>query len=84
MFLNVPRPYRDSTPESELLKRFADRFRLEEWPSPRLPEVYYDERALALGNSEYTSLHAKCIVVDARKALVTSANFTESCSDAKY
>lgn len=29
MFLNAPRPYRDSTPEAELLKRFADRFRLD-------------------------------------------------------
>jgi phosphatidylserine/phosphatidylglycerophosphate/cardiolipin synthase-like enzyme len=78
MFLNVPRPYRDSTPEAELLVRFADRFRLEEWPGPRVPEVFYDRRALALGNCERVSLHAKCIVVDERKTLVTSANFTEA------
>jgi phosphatidylserine/phosphatidylglycerophosphate/cardiolipin synthase-like enzyme len=78
MFLNVPRPYRDSTPEAELLKRFADKFRLEEWPGPRPPEVYYDGRALALGASEHASLHAKCIVVDGQKAFVTSANFTEA------
>ena len=78
MFLNVPRPYCDSTPETELLKRFADRFRLHEWPGARAPEVYYDRRALALGDSEHASLHAKCIVVDERKALVTSANFTEA------
>jgi phosphatidylserine/phosphatidylglycerophosphate/cardiolipin synthase-like enzyme len=78
MFLNVPRPYRDSTPEAELLKRFADKFRLEEWPGPRPPEVYYDRRALVSGNFEHSSLHAKCIVVDERKAFVTSANFTEA------
>jgi phosphatidylserine/phosphatidylglycerophosphate/cardiolipin synthase-like enzyme len=78
MFLNVPRPYRDSTPEAELLKRFADRFRLNEWAGPRAPEIYYDRRALALGHSGHASLHAKCIVVDERKALVTSANFTEA------
>ena len=78
MFLNVPRPYRDATPEAELLKRFADKFRLEEWPGPRPPEVYYDGRALALGASEHASLHAKCIVVDEHKVLVTSANFTEA------
>jgi len=78
MFLNVPRPYRDSTSEAELLKRFVDRFRRDEWPGPRIPEVYYDPRAVALGDSEHTSLHAKCIVIDARKALVTSANFTEA------
>jgi phosphatidylserine/phosphatidylglycerophosphate/cardiolipin synthase-like enzyme len=78
MFLNVPRPYRDATPEAELLKRFADKFRLEEWPGSRPPEVYYDGRALALGASEHASLHAKCIVVDEHKVLVTSANFTEA------
>ena len=78
MFLNVSRPYRDLTPEAELLKRFADRFRLDEWPGPRPPEVYYDRRALSLGDSEHTSLHAKCIVVDECRTLVTSANFTEA------
>jgi phosphatidylserine/phosphatidylglycerophosphate/cardiolipin synthase-like enzyme len=78
MFLNVARPYRDSAPEAELLKRFADRFRLDEWPGPRAPEVYYDRRALALGDWEHASLHAKCIVVDERKAFITSANFTEA------
>jgi phosphatidylserine/phosphatidylglycerophosphate/cardiolipin synthase-like enzyme len=78
MFLNVARPYRDSTPEAELVKRFADRFRIDEWQGPRAPEVYYDRRALALGDSEHASLHAKCIVVDERKAFVTSANFTEA------
>ena len=78
MFLNVPRPYRDLTPETELLKRFADKFRLEEWPGARPPEVYYDRRALASGTTEHASLHAKCIVVDEHKVLVTSANFTEA------
>jgi phosphatidylserine/phosphatidylglycerophosphate/cardiolipin synthase-like enzyme len=78
MFLNVQRPYRDVTPEAELLKRFASKFRLEEWPGPRPPEVYYDGRALALGASDHASLHAKCIVVDEHKVLVTSANFTEA------
>jgi phosphatidylserine/phosphatidylglycerophosphate/cardiolipin synthase-like enzyme len=78
MFLNVPRPYRDSTPEAELLKRFADKFRQEEWPGPRPPVIYYDRRALASGRSEHFSLHAKCIVADEHKAFVTSANFTEA------
>ncbi len=78
MLLNVQRPYRDSTPEAELLVRFANRFRLREWPGPTVPKVYYDRRALALRESERASLHAKCIVVDERKAFITSANFTEA------
>jgi phosphatidylserine/phosphatidylglycerophosphate/cardiolipin synthase-like enzyme len=78
MFLNVPRLFRDVTPEHELLKRFADKFRLNEWPGDRLPEVYYDRRTLDTEDYERSSLHAKCVVIDERKALVTSANFTEA------
>lgn len=78
MFLNVPRPHRDLTPESELLKRFADNFREKEWPGRRFPNVYYDRRALALSHSRRASLHAKCVVIDKRKTFVTSANFTEA------
>jgi len=62
MFLNVPRPYGDSTPEAELLLGFATKFRSKEWPGSKLPELYYDRRALAVENYERTSLHAKCIV----------------------
>jgi phosphatidylserine/phosphatidylglycerophosphate/cardiolipin synthase-like enzyme len=78
MFLNVPRPFRDVTPEHELLKRFADKFRLNEWPGDRLPEFYYDRRTLDTEDYDRSSLHAKCVVIDERKALVTSANFTEA------
>lgn len=38
------------------------------------PEVYYDPRQTA--EREFVSLHAKCVVVDEREALLTSANFT--------
>jgi phosphatidylserine/phosphatidylglycerophosphate/cardiolipin synthase-like enzyme len=78
MFLNVSRPHRDSTPEAELLKRFADKFCREEWPGTRLPDIYYDRRALAINHAQRASLHAKCIVIDQRKTFVTSANFTEA------
>jgi phosphatidylserine/phosphatidylglycerophosphate/cardiolipin synthase-like enzyme len=40
-------------------------------PSPR---VYFDPRIAA--TTSYVSLHAKCVVVDHRLALITSANFT--------
>jgi phosphatidylserine/phosphatidylglycerophosphate/cardiolipin synthase-like enzyme len=78
MFLNVPRPFRDHTLEQELVKRFADKFRLSEWPGEKLPEVYYDRRTLSMEDYDRSSLHAKCIVIDEGKALVTSANFTEA------
>jgi phosphatidylserine/phosphatidylglycerophosphate/cardiolipin synthase-like enzyme len=78
MSLNVPRPYRDLTNEAALLKGFADKFRLTEWPGSKTPEVYFDRRALAVVNFDRASLHAKCIVVDECKTLLTSANFTEA------
>lgn len=48
---------------------------LKQWPGPRLPTLYYDPRAL---NDVHTRavMHAKCILVDDRAALVTSANLT--------
>ena len=47
----------------------------------RLPELYYDPRSLDLEAVKRSSLHAKCIVVDRRVALVTSANFTEAAQE---
>jgi phosphatidylserine/phosphatidylglycerophosphate/cardiolipin synthase-like enzyme len=45
------------------------------WPfsGPR-PHVYFDVRALAA--RPRFNMHAKCVVVDGERALVTSANFT--------
>lgn len=40
------------------------------------PAIYYDPRTAAPG-PPWVSLHAKCVVVDARWSLVTSANFTD-------
>jgi phosphatidylserine/phosphatidylglycerophosphate/cardiolipin synthase-like enzyme len=37
--------------------------------------VYYDPRTVLPRN--WVSLHAKCVVVDGRFTLVTSANFTD-------
>lgn len=81
MFLNVARRYGDETVEAQLLKAFADDFRTHQWPGVRMPEVFYDPRALAPGRGPRASLHAKCIVVDDERVLVTSANFTEAAQE---
>ncbi len=78
LYLNVQRKYGDETADSVLLKKFADRFRHQVWPGERLPEVYHDPRALAVGGKTRACLHAKCIVVDEDRALVSSAHFTEA------
>jgi phosphatidylserine/phosphatidylglycerophosphate/cardiolipin synthase-like enzyme len=78
LFLDVQRPATDTSLPEELLRRFAARFRTEVWPGVKLPELYYDPRSLDTEGVKRSSLHAKCIVVDRRVSLVTSANFTEA------
>jgi phosphatidylserine/phosphatidylglycerophosphate/cardiolipin synthase-like enzyme len=54
-----------------------DRFLRDVWTfgAPK-PEVYYDPRTASPG-PPWASLHAKCIVVDDERSLITSANFTD-------
>ncbi len=81
MFFNVGRPYGDTSDDSEILRRFAERFREEHWPWESPPAVFYDPRALSRESGPRSVLHAKCVVVDDERALVTSANFTEAAQE---
>jgi phosphatidylserine/phosphatidylglycerophosphate/cardiolipin synthase-like enzyme len=75
--VNVGREGDFSTPEQQVLARFAEGFWRNHWPWPKRPCVYYDPRALSTDPAICASLHAKCIVIDDKIAFVTSANFTE-------
>jgi len=56
-------------------QRCAMAFIRDNWPfGEPVPEFYFDPRTAKPG--DMTKLHAKCIVVDDRWSLVTSANFT--------
>jgi len=81
LFLNIQRPYKDETPETILLRQFADTFRSEIWPGDRLPEVFYDPRALEIGPGPKACLHAKVVVVDDERVFISSANFTEAAHE---
>jgi len=83
MFLNVERGQQDTSSAAEILKGFAERFQTREWPGRRLPAVYHDPRALEPieRGRKRSSLHAKCVLVDDQRALVTSANFTEAAQE---
>jgi phosphatidylserine/phosphatidylglycerophosphate/cardiolipin synthase-like enzyme len=82
MFLNVNRPFGNTSTDGELIAAFAYRFRTEHWPVDRaLPEIYFDPRSLAIDAKRKAVLHAKCIVVDERTAFVSSANFTEAAQE---
>jgi len=81
IFANVSRPYRSDTADSILLRQFADSFRNDIWPGTRMPEVFHDPRALSTDPGPRACLHAKCVVIDDQRALITSANFTEAAHD---
>jgi phosphatidylserine/phosphatidylglycerophosphate/cardiolipin synthase-like enzyme len=77
LFLNVARPDNDATKAEIIVSQYAQRFRNSQWPKGcRLPEVYYDPRSVA--EDKRSSLHAKCVVVDAEQVFVSSANFTKA------
>ncbi|WP_437939474.1 DISARM system phospholipase D-like protein DrmC [Sorangium sp. So ce341] len=64
--------------EREVEDTFLVWFRREIWPWDTVPEVYYDPRSLSTSGEDSACLHAKCVVVDDARALVTSANLTEA------
>jgi hypothetical protein len=76
--LDIARRSGDTSPPEEIVKKFVKEFRQKHWPWPELPELYYDPRALVSAGEGRASLHAKCVVVDRKAALITSANFTEA------
>jgi phosphatidylserine/phosphatidylglycerophosphate/cardiolipin synthase-like enzyme len=78
VFANVHREPGDERPAAALVAEFSTRFRAELWPGPPWPAVYHDPRSPDPDRAKRACLHAKCLVVDGRWSLVTSANFTEA------
>jgi phosphatidylserine/phosphatidylglycerophosphate/cardiolipin synthase-like enzyme len=76
--LDIRRAPGDTTRADSLLRRFAERFIRQEWPGPRLPDLFYDPRSLAESEPRRASLHAKCVVIDGVRAFIGSANLTEA------
>jgi phosphatidylserine/phosphatidylglycerophosphate/cardiolipin synthase-like enzyme len=66
----------NTSAEAAVLLKFRNDFLAKQWPGKRAPDIYFDPRTLSLKGFNKSSMHAKCIVVDARKAFITSANFT--------
>jgi len=85
LFMDVGRKFLpghglDDTPEKELVAKAAKHFD-QLWPGARKPEVYYDPRSLSLEPGPRACLHAKVVIIDRVKALVTSANLTEAAHE---
>jgi phosphatidylserine/phosphatidylglycerophosphate/cardiolipin synthase-like enzyme len=80
MYLNIERPYGDSTPTETLIAKFQLRFRETQWPKDvRLPDIYFDPRALETDEAGKSAcLHAKFVIADSKHVFISSANFTEA------
>ncbi len=76
--IEIGRKLGDTSLDSEIVRRFAQEFRETHWPFANLPDVYYDPRSLSNDPLKRSSLHAKCVVADRTKAMITSANFTQA------
>jgi len=76
--IEIGRSMGDSSLDSEIVHRFAHEFREKHWPWPNLPDLYYDPRSLSPDPLRRSSLHAKCVIADRTRAIITSANFTEA------
>ena len=69
--------------ETDAAAEWLARFRREHWPGDvRLPSIWY--APATVDRAAHTSLHAKCVVIDARWALVTSANFTGAAQERNF
>lgn len=79
--LDIRRSLNDTSLTAEIVRRFTDEFNHRHWPWSPKPQVFYDPRSLECYSGQRSSLHAKCVVVDRRAALVTSANFTEAAQE---
>lgn len=78
MVLDVSRDYGVTTLSDVLVERFAQKFISKHWPWKPVPEVWYDPRGLELDSARKAVLHAKCVIIDRRVALVSSANLTHA------
>lgn len=77
LFLDIPGEATTRDGSDAFATAFIDRFFRDVWTfgHPR-PDVFYDPRT-AMPGPPWASLHAKCVVVDDERALITSANFTD-------
>ena len=77
VYLDVETAGRDVTDLDAYVRNEVGRFLSAEWPWTPKPAVFVDPRTAARARAgQHASMHAKCVVVDERWALVGSANFT--------
>jgi len=81
LFVNLSSKTGRDEDEAGDVAAFLEEFARDHWPADlALPAIYYDPLGRKHGLKR-TKLHAKCVVIDERFTLVTSANFTEAAQE---
>lgn len=77
IFIDIDQIERSGADCQAHLAQHCGRFFRENWPfGDPWPRVFYDVRAITPA-PPHCSMHAKCVVVDGKRAFVSSANFTD-------
>ena len=78
MVLHVDREPGDDRPAAAIAATFGASFKAKDWPpGARLPRLWHFPRSLELESANRASMHAKVVVADGYRVLVTSANLTD-------
>jgi phosphatidylserine/phosphatidylglycerophosphate/cardiolipin synthase-like enzyme len=79
-FIHIEQPMQELTDEVAYANERVREIMRQIWPfGTPFPHVYYDRRTLK--PHPRFNMHAKCVVVDGERALVTSANFTRRAQE---
>lgn len=77
ILMDVKRGSGDTRPATQVAEAFARDFWAQNWPSgTRRPRLLYYPRSLEPSSADRASMHAKVVVADGERVLVTSANLT--------
>lgn len=75
--VNIERKEHDTTTDDGIIIEYMKTFKRFNWSDGvRLPDIYYFPPALKTREQGKAVLHSKCVIIDGKEALVTSANFT--------
>lgn len=78
IYLDIPRKYNDTSLTCQIVAKYKQEFQKNEWPGKTLPDVYYYKESLNENWKKRASMHAKVVIVDRKRVLVTSANLTNA------
>ena len=77
ILVDIKRAHGDARPAPQVAEAFGDDFWARHWPfGSRRPRLLYYPRSLEPESADRASMHAKVVVADGERVLVTSSNLT--------